>query len=79
MMVKEAGDPLGRSTQRQLLVGIAVLSALGVWRLDGKKESRKNEVTRTGYLIRTPALLGGRAFGVAAASRAESASSAPRP
>ena len=48
MMVKEASDPLERSTQRQLLVGIAVLSALGVWRLDGKKVSGKNEVTRTG-------------------------------
>ncbi|MEP7309524.1 MAG: hypothetical protein ABJA98_28800 [Acidobacteriota bacterium] len=37
MMVKEASDPLERSTQRQLLVGIAVLSALGVWRLDDRK------------------------------------------
>ena len=37
MTIKEASDPLERSTQRQLLVGIAVLSALGVWRLDGKK------------------------------------------
>jgi len=38
MMVKEASDPLERSTQRQLLVGIAALSALGIWRLDGKNE-----------------------------------------
>jgi hypothetical protein len=41
MTVKEAADPLERSTQRQVLVGIAVLSVLGVWRLDGRKESRK--------------------------------------
>ena len=38
MMVKEASDPIERSTQRQLLVGIAVLSALGVWRLADKKD-----------------------------------------
>jgi hypothetical protein len=36
MMVKEAEDPFDPSTERQLLVGIAVLSALGVWRLDGR-------------------------------------------
>jgi hypothetical protein len=37
MTMKEASDPLERSTQRQVLVGIAVLSALGVWRLDGRR------------------------------------------
>jgi hypothetical protein len=38
MTIKEASDPLERSTQRQLLVGIAVLSALGVWRLNRQRE-----------------------------------------
>jgi len=35
MDVRDGADPLERSTQRQLLVGLAVLSALIVWRLDG--------------------------------------------
>ena len=34
MDLKTAGEPLDPSTERQLLVGIAVLSALGVWRLN---------------------------------------------
>jgi hypothetical protein len=34
MAWKAAGEPLDPSTERQLLVGIAVLSALGVWRLN---------------------------------------------
>jgi hypothetical protein len=37
MTVKQAGDPLDPSTERQLLTGVAVLSALGVWRLNGKR------------------------------------------
>jgi len=32
--LKNAGEPLGPATERQLLVGVAVLSALGAWRLD---------------------------------------------
>jgi hypothetical protein len=34
MDLKTAGDPLERSTMRQLLVGLGVLSALGIWRLN---------------------------------------------
>jgi hypothetical protein len=34
MTLKGAADPLDPQTQRQVLVGLAVLSALGVWRLD---------------------------------------------
>ena len=34
MALKETGEPLDPSTERQLLVGVAVLSALGVWRLE---------------------------------------------
>ena len=34
MDLKTAGEPLDPSTERQLLVGVAVLSALGVWRLN---------------------------------------------
>ena len=34
MNLKEATDPFDPATERQLLIGLAVLSALGVWRLD---------------------------------------------
>ena len=34
MDVKAAGDPFDATTERQLLVAVAVLSALVVWRLD---------------------------------------------
>jgi hypothetical protein len=37
MAMKEADDPFDPSTERQLLVGVAVLSALGVWRINGKR------------------------------------------
>jgi hypothetical protein len=33
MDLKAVGDPLDRSTMRQLVIGMVVLSALGVWRL----------------------------------------------
>ena len=39
MDLKEAGDPFERSTGRQLLVGLVVLSALGVWRLEAVRRS----------------------------------------
>ena len=35
MRVKEVSDPFDSATERQLLVGLAVMSALGVWRLNG--------------------------------------------
>jgi hypothetical protein len=34
MTLKDMGEPLDPSTERQLLAGVAVLSALGVWRLN---------------------------------------------
>ena len=34
MTLKGAGDPFDPSTERQLLAGVAILSALGVWRLN---------------------------------------------
>ena len=37
MTLRDAGDPFDPSTERQLLVAVAVLSALVVWRLDGKR------------------------------------------
>lgn len=37
--LKDAGDPFPTSTQRQLLVGLAVLGALTVWRM-GASPSR---------------------------------------
>jgi len=40
MRLKEAGDPLDASTERQLLAGMGVLSALFVWRLGAAKPGR---------------------------------------
>ena len=38
MTLRDAGDPFDPSTERQLLVAVAVLSALGVWRLERNRE-----------------------------------------
>lgn len=35
--LRDAGDPFSTSTQRQLLAGLAVLSALTVWRMDASR------------------------------------------
>jgi hypothetical protein len=35
LAARDATDPFERSTQRQLLVGLIVLAALTVWRMDG--------------------------------------------
>jgi hypothetical protein len=40
MRLKETGEPLDPVTERQLLVAVAVLSALAVWRLNTPKSSR---------------------------------------
>ena len=37
MDLTAASDPFTSSTQRQLLVGLAVVSALLVWRMDGRR------------------------------------------
>jgi hypothetical protein len=37
MMLKEATDPFDPSTERQILAGIGILSALAVWRINGKR------------------------------------------
>ena len=37
MKLKETTDPFEPTTERQILVGIGVLSALAVWRLGGKE------------------------------------------
>ena len=37
LTLKSVRDPLDPSTERQLLVGMAVLSALGVWRLNAPR------------------------------------------
>jgi hypothetical protein len=34
MDLKTAGDPFDATTEREILAGLAILSALGVWRLD---------------------------------------------
>jgi hypothetical protein len=37
MTLKEAMDPFDPSTERQILAGIGILSALAVWRINGKR------------------------------------------
>jgi hypothetical protein len=37
MTLKNASDPFEPSTERQMLVGIGILGALGAWRLSGAK------------------------------------------
>jgi len=37
MKLKEATDPFDPSTERQILAGIGILSALAVWRINGKR------------------------------------------
>jgi hypothetical protein len=37
MKLKEAGDPLDPATERQILVGVGILAALGVWRMGERK------------------------------------------
>lgn len=37
--LRDLKDPFDPSTERQVLVGLAILSALGIWRMEGK-ESR---------------------------------------
>jgi hypothetical protein len=43
MTLRDAADPFDPSTERQLLVAVAVLSALGVWRLDSKRPVASGE------------------------------------
>ena len=40
MSWKEATDPFDRQTERQLLVGLAVLTALAVWRMESNRGGR---------------------------------------
>ena len=37
MTLKTASDPFDPSTERQILAGVGILSALAVWRLNGKR------------------------------------------
>ena len=41
MTLKTAADPLDPSTEHQILTGVAILSALVVWRLEKKLASRQ--------------------------------------
>jgi hypothetical protein len=40
LRLKGMEEPLAPGTERQLLVGLAVLAALGVWKLDGPADRR---------------------------------------
>jgi MYXO-CTERM domain-containing protein len=41
--LKTAGDPFDPTTERQILVALAVLAALAVWRLEGVRREKKPE------------------------------------
>jgi hypothetical protein len=41
LTLKAATDPLDPSTERQILAGIAILSALAIWRLNGLPSRRR--------------------------------------
>jgi hypothetical protein len=40
LQLRDLKDPLDPSTERQILVGLAILFALSIWRAEGKKEER---------------------------------------
>jgi hypothetical protein len=40
LQLRDLRDPLEPSTERQILVGLAILVALSIWRAEGKKEAR---------------------------------------
>lgn len=44
MDLKEAEDPFESSTSRQLLVGLMVLGALGVWRLEAARRIHRRTI-----------------------------------
>ena len=39
LQLRDLKDPLEPSTERQILVGLAILLALSIWRAEGKKEA----------------------------------------
>jgi hypothetical protein len=39
LQLRDLKDPLEPSTERQILVGLAILIALSIWRAEGKKEA----------------------------------------
>jgi hypothetical protein len=40
LQLRDLKDPLDPSTERQILVGLAILFALSIWRAESKKEAR---------------------------------------
>ena len=40
LKLRDVKDPLDPSTERQILVGFAILFALSIWRAESKKEAR---------------------------------------
>jgi hypothetical protein len=40
LQLRDLDDPFDPATERQVLVGLAILSALGIWRLEARKEAR---------------------------------------
>jgi len=40
LQLRDLGDPFDPATERQVLAGLAILSALGIWRLEARKETK---------------------------------------
>jgi hypothetical protein len=40
LQLRDLSDPFDPATERQVLAGLAILSALGIWRLEARKEAK---------------------------------------
>ena len=40
LQLRDLSDPFDPATERQVLAGLAILSALGIWRLEARKETK---------------------------------------
>jgi hypothetical protein len=40
LQLRDLDDPFDPATERQVLFGLAILSALGIWRLEARKEAK---------------------------------------
>jgi len=40
LQLRDLDDPFDPATERQVLAGLAILSALGIWRLEARKEAK---------------------------------------
>jgi hypothetical protein len=40
LQLRDLDDPFDPATERQVLFGLVILSALGIWRLEARKETK---------------------------------------